>query len=410
MGKIWEFFEHLDEYVYVSDPETNQLVYMNQKALKSYGFQSKEEIVGLKCYEVLQGNSAPCSICNNEQLRPGYFKEWEYYNPVVKTDFRIKDTLVEDDGRMLRMEIAIDCGHSGDRETSMDYHKMEAAMNQAIRVALRQETPNQTLEVLLELLGKTMEADRTYIFEKNDHGHDDNTYEWAAKGVTPEKDNLQDLPPEVCDQWYQKFAGYQNIVTENLSEIRDTDPPAKYIDFASEILQIMGHFIVSSIRRRNLVRKLEIMSYTDPLTGFGNRYAMEKYVSGILPQTKIGVVYCDVTGLKRVNDEKGHSKGDQLIRRACDCLRGTLKDFELFRIGGDELVALCRGMEEGELYREVEELRAELDREHVTMAVGAAVNTLGAVGFDHLLTEPERRMYQDKAEYYRQSGLNRRRQ
>ena len=96
MGKIWEFFEHLDEYVYVSDPETNQLVYMNQKALKSYGFQSKEEIVGLKCYEVLQGNSAPCSICNNEQLRPGYFKEWEYYNPVVKTDFCIKDTLVED--------------------------------------------------------------------------------------------------------------------------------------------------------------------------------------------------------------------------------------------------------------------------------------------------------------------------
>ena len=323
MGKIWEFFEHLDEYVYVSDPETNQLVYMNQKALKSYGFQSKEEIVGLKCYEVLQRNSAPCSICNNEQLRPGYFKEWEYYNPVVKTDFRIKDTLVEDDGRMLRMEIAIDCGHSGDRETSMDYHEMEAAMNQAIRVALRQETPNQTLEVLLELLGKTMEADRTYIFEKNDHGHDDNTYEWAARGVIPEKDNLQDLPPEVCDQWYQKFAGNQNIVTENLSEIRDTDPemyevlsrqnihslvvvplyddekvigfygvdnpPAKYIDFASEILQIMGHFIVSSIRRRNLVRRLEIMSYTDPLTGFGNRYAMVKYVSGILPQTKIGV-------------------------------------------------------------------------------------------------------------------------
>ena len=412
MGKIWEFFEHLDEYVYVSDPETNQLVYMNQKALKSYGFQSKEEIVGLKCYEVLQGNSAPCSICNNEQLRPGYFKEWEYYNPVVKTDFRIKDTLVEDDGRMLRMEIAIDCGHSGDRETSMDYHEMEAAMNQAIRVALRQETPNQTLEVLLELLGKTMEADRTYIFEKNDHGHDDNTYEWAARGVIPEKDNLQDLPPEVCDQWYQKFAGNQNIVTENLSEIRDTDPemyevlsrqnihslvvvplyddekvigfygvdnpPAKYIDFASEILQIMGHFIVSSIRRRNLVR--------------------------------IGVVYCDVTGLERVNDEEGHSKGDQLILRACDCLRGTLKEFDLFRIGGDEFVALCRGMEEGELYREVEELRTELDREHVTMAVGAAVNTLGAVGFDHLLTEPERRMYQDKAEYYRKSGLNRRRQ
>ena len=30
MGKIWEFFEHLDEYVYVSDPETNQLVYIKK--------------------------------------------------------------------------------------------------------------------------------------------------------------------------------------------------------------------------------------------------------------------------------------------------------------------------------------------------------------------------------------------
>ena len=99
-----------------------------------------------------------------------------------------------------------------------------------------------------------------------------------------------------------------------------------------------------------------------------------------------------------------------MILRACDCLKRTLKEFDLFRIGGDELVALCSGMEEGELYREVEELRAELDRKKVTMAVGAAVNTLGSVGFDHLLTEPERRMYQDKAEYYRHSGLNRRRQ
>ena len=80
MSKIWEFFENLDEYVYVADIETHELVYMNQKALKSYGFRSNEEIVGLKCYEILQGNFAPCSFCNNEQLRSGYFKEWEYYN------------------------------------------------------------------------------------------------------------------------------------------------------------------------------------------------------------------------------------------------------------------------------------------------------------------------------------------
>ena len=323
MSKIWEFFENLDEYVYVADIETHELVYMNQKALKAYGFRNNEEIAGLKCYEILQGNFAPCSFCNNEQLRSGYFKEWEYYNAVLKIDFHIKDTLVEDNGRLLRMEIAIDCGNPR-QQNSSDYRKMEAALNQAMRVALRQSTPNQTLAVLLEFLGKVLEADRTYIFEKNDHGYDDNTYEWVAKGVTPEKATLQDLPPEVCAQWYQKFEENQNIVTENLEDIKEKNPamyevlarqnihslvvvplyddekvigfygvdnpPARYFDYVLELLQIIGHFIVSSIKRRNLVRELEYMSYTDQLTGMGNRYAMEKYIAETKPEEKIGIV------------------------------------------------------------------------------------------------------------------------
>jgi len=46
----------------------------------------------------------------------------------------------------------------------------------------------------------------------------------------------------------------------------------------------------------------------------------------------------------------------------------------VFRIGGDEFVALCRGMEEGELYREVEELRTELDRKKVTKSQALRIN------------------------------------
>lgn len=442
MKKIWEIFENLDEFVYVEDPETYELVYMNKKALKYYGFQSNEEIAGLKCYEVLQGNAVPCSICNNEQLQPGYFKEWEYYNSILKKDLHIKDTLVEESGKKYRMEIAIDCRNLSGREANpMDYRNMESEINQAIRVALRQSTPDQTLQVLLEFLGNILEADRTYIFEKNDHNHDDNTYEWVAKGVTPEKDTLQDLPPEICAQWYRKFAESQNIVTENLEEIKDTDPqmyevlarqnihslvvvplyddekvigfygvdnpPARYFQYVTELLQIMGHFIVSSMKRRDLVRELEYMSYTDPLTGLGNRYAMEKYVADRKPEEEIGVVYCDVTGLKRVNDQEGHSAGDRLIRQCCECLKEVFDEKGLFRIGGDELVVLCEGNSAEELYEKTKELKHKLQEKQVVMAVGSAVNTLAAVGEDHLLTEAERRMYQDKAEYYRHAGIDR---
>ena len=445
MSRIWEFFENLDEYVYVADAETHELIYMNKKTLKTYGFQSLEEITGLKCYEILQGNSMPCTICNNEHLRPGYFKEWEYYNPLLKREFHIKDTLVEEDGKKYRMEIAIDCGTLSEREeTPSDYRNLEAALNQAIRVALRQETPDQTLQVLLEFIGRTLEAERTYIFEKNAHNHDDNTYEWVAKGVTPEKDTLQDLPPEICEGWYRKFEENQNIVTEDLEEMKEIDPqmyeilarqkihslvvvplyddgkvigfygvdnpPARYFKFVTEMLQIMGHFIVSSMKRRDLVRELEVMSYSDPLTTLGNRYAMEKYIKQADRTQPIGVVYCDITGLKRINDSEGHSAGDRLIQRCCECLKQVFSQYGLFRIGGDELVVLCLGMEEKELYDKAKELKELLRANHATMAVGAAVNTLEEVGEDHLLTEPERRMYQDKAEYYRDAGLDRRKQ
>ena len=49
MSKIWEFFENLGEYVYVADAETHELIYMNKKTLKSYGFQS----VMRYCREIL---------------------------------------------------------------------------------------------------------------------------------------------------------------------------------------------------------------------------------------------------------------------------------------------------------------------------------------------------------------------
>ena len=86
---------------------------------------------------------------------------------------------------------------------------------------------------------------------------------------------------------------------------------------------------------------LENMSYKDQLTKLGNRFAMEKYINEIDTEKSIGVVYCDITGLKRVNDSMGHEAGDQLILRACDSLKKAFGEYGLFRIGGDELLALC---------------------------------------------------------------------
>ena len=443
MEKIWNFFENLDELVYVSDVDTYELVYMNRKTRENFGFQTQEEIKGKKCYEVMQHNAAPCSMCNNQELVEGEFKEWKYYNPVLGKHLLLKDTMLEQDGRRYRVEIALDVSNE-EKQGSLiqNYENMEAIINEGIRISLNAPTSEQSLEIILEYLGKALNGERTYIFEKNLLGNDDNTYEWVANGIRPEKDNLQNVPAEVCENWYRNFREGKNIIIGNLENIRESDPlqyenlkqqnistlvvvplyegqkiigfygvdnpPEKMLDYTSNMLQIMGHFLVSCIKRRNLMSLLENMSYKDQLTKLGNRFAMEKYINEIDTEKSIGVVYCDITGLKRVNDSMGHEAGDQLILRACDSLKKAFGEYGLFRIGGDELLALCAGIEHAALMERIGLLKECMKQNNVNMAVGEIWREKYQTGLDTLLQESEKRMYADKAAYYKRTGIDRR--
>ena len=172
---------------------------------------------------------------------------------------------------------------------------LEAVINEGLRAALLEEIPDDSLNVLLKHLGRALSGERTYIFERNESGGDDNTYEWVADGVEPEKQNLQNVPPQVCASWYQNFSIGRHIVIENLENIRETDPlqyenlkrqgihslvvvplydgkkvvgfygvdnpPVKFLEYTSNMLQTAAYFIVSSLKRRNLFRELQKRSY-----------------------------------------------------------------------------------------------------------------------------------------------------
>lgn len=79
------------------------------------------------------------------------------------------------------------------------YQNLEAMINEGLRVALLKKTPSQTLEVLLEHLGKALEGERVYIFEKNKEGGDDNTYEWVANGVSPKGKSPECTARSMCE-------------------------------------------------------------------------------------------------------------------------------------------------------------------------------------------------------------------
>lgn len=162
--------------------------------------------------------------------------------------------------------------------------------NEAYHSALQKESPEESIQIILEYLGRVLQGERTYVFEHNECGNDDNTYEWVAEGVQPAKDMLQNLPGEVCAQWYQKFSADKNILIQDLEDIRETDPlqyenlkrqdihslvvvplydeyevigfygvdnPSdRHLEQISELLQFCSDIIVSFLKRRSLIEQL----------------------------------------------------------------------------------------------------------------------------------------------------------
>ncbi len=88
---------------------------------------------------------------------------------------------------------------------------------------------------------------------------------------------------------------------------------------------------------------------TDPLTQLANRRAFmaaaDRFVAlGRRRDEPVSLVFADLNGLKRVNDEFGHIVGDSLIQRAASCIDHATRRADLAaRIGGDEFAVLLFG-------------------------------------------------------------------
>ena len=112
---------------------------------------------------------------------------------------------------------------------------------------------------------------------------------------------------------------------------------------------------------------------------------------------------CDINGLKTVNDNFGHIAGDELIRAAADVLSKNLKSaYNVYRIGGDEFVAVFIGHNKDKVEKEIADVRngcgKYTDLKHpLSIAIGMADvsdDKFGSV-FD-VVSMADKRMYEDK--------------
>ena len=98
-------------------------------------------------------------------------------------------------------------------------------------------------------------------------------------------------------------------------------------------------------------RRLEEIAYKDYLTGLYNRNYIEVWNERILPEAQYPVtfIFMDCNDLKKINDAYGHKEGDMLLISMAALMKSCFDDprCTLFRLGGDEFLVLCCGMDEG---------------------------------------------------------------
>ncbi|MBQ9458816.1 MAG: diguanylate cyclase [Oscillospiraceae bacterium] len=176
----------------------------------------------------------------------------------------------------------------------------------------------------------------------------------------------------------------------------------------------------SDIREKDgRIGEISRVAFRDALTGVGSKAAFNRLAAELTQKLKAGtavfsVVMMDINNLKYVNDAFGHDVGDDYIRGCCKIMCDIYKHSSLFRIGGDEFVAVLQTSD----YENRTALAAQLENtfaesaarqdsqpwERYSAVAGTAEPETGDTSFSQVLKRADQAMYAAKQAYKAKHG------
>lgn len=425
----------ISELVYVSDPETYELLFVNQTGCQTLHLENYKH---KKCYEVLQGKTSPCEFCTNDRLCDDNFYTWEFTNPSIGRHFLLKDKIIQWHGKTARMEIAFDIT---ERELQKQELKnmldVQTLITNCVRMLYAVDDLDQTINAVLTQIGEFLVSDRAYVFEIKDELMN-NTHEWTAPGISPQLEKLQQLDLSLISDWLPFFEKNDCIIIDDVEQLQKTNPAAYATLHAQEITSLiaapifldnklagyigidnydsekiknssylllsMSIFLSYAIRHRNHVDMLHRLSYHDLLTNALNRNAFMDVLSQFRPgqYASAGIIYIDINGMKEINDFYGHHQGDKILITTVAKVFNLFKPDELFRIGGDEFVIITYDLTETDFYEKFNLLRnifCEKTNLPFSIATGSCW-VKSPSDLNSLLQQADSAMYTDKKKFY----------
>ena len=155
--------------------------------------------------------------------------------------------------------------------------------------------------------------------------------------------------------------------------------------------------LVSYLKADDDKQELKEIVRTDRLTKLGNRIALREYMEKlILSKESFYLIFMDLNDFKSVNDNYGHSVGDEYLEKFAYSLVECVKeDGVCFRQAGDEFICLTK---DGSLIGRIREMEVKKfrDVEYLGVSAGMAMYPDEADSVPRLLELADARMYQHK--------------
>lgn len=163
--------------------------------------------------------------------------------------------------------------------------------------------------------------------------------------------------------------------------------------------------------RNALLYRVAIQSaLRDPLTNTGNRIAMDQVLGREIELARrnaqpLSLLMLDIDHFKRINDEHGHSAGDEVLKAVAATLKDQLRNIDMvFRYGGEEFMVLLSGTPRegaalvGERLRQsVIDLQCVAQGKPINLSISLGCATLEAgEGLESLLNRADKALYSAK--------------
>ena len=176
------------------------------------------------------------------------------------------------------------------------------------------------------------------------------------------------------------------------------------LGFIFFLIDAASREIYEQLKENANVAIYEQLAYRDMMTGLGNRSAFEKEnEENANYKGNFAYIMVDANNLKMINDNQGHQKGDELLRKIAECIRkGVGSEGNCYRIGGDEFVVSLKGRTSGEADEIIKQIRDEIQTADmqsdikISAAMGSAWTDEKKKDLVKLLKQADAAMYENK--------------